>query len=226
MAESQVGNEAGDVRRVERSAFLGFLRPFLSIYGIGIVSTFAWLFFAISGTSACAASRASCQNAVSLAGELALVWPAYWGDVFAGEPIMILTLPFEVVLASVLAFGAVLTFTWVYALFERRAPKAANGAPLVEAAEPSRRNQSAAPPEAPAAQSWSGYPNSSQERAIGPGLPSLGGVPKEPRARARPSLPLARHRAPRATAEAPLGRYHRDSGGLTTESACVIDLKG
>jgi hypothetical protein len=226
MAEAQVGNEVGGARLAERSAFLRFLRPFLAVYGIGIVGTFAWLFFALSGTSACAASRDSCQIAVNLAGELALVWPAYWGDMFAGEPVMILTLPFEVVLTSMLAFAAVLAFAWGHALFERRAPKAANGEPLAKTAEPNRRNQSAAPTEAPAGQSWSGYPNSSQERATGPGSLDLDGVSKEPRGRARPSLPLARRRAPRATAEAPLGRYHRDSGGLTTESACVTDLKG
>ena len=226
MAEAQMGNEFGDARPAKWSALSMILRPFLAIYGIGIVSTFAWLFFALSGASACAASRDSCQVAVSLAGELALVWPAYWGDMFAGEPIMILALPFEVVLISVLAFGVVSAVAWVYALFERRASKAANGEPLVETSEPNRRNQSVAPPEAPAAQSWSGHPASSQERAIGAGSPDLDRVTTEPRPRARPGFPPVRRRASRATAEAPVGRHHRDSGALTAESDRVTDLAG
>ncbi len=31
-----------------------YLRLFLAIYGAGIAGTFAWLFFALSGTTACA----------------------------------------------------------------------------------------------------------------------------------------------------------------------------
>ena len=70
------------------------VRPFLAVYGAGVVGTFAWLFFALSDTPVCAASRESCQTAIALAGQLALGWPAYWAGRIAGEPVMVETLPF------------------------------------------------------------------------------------------------------------------------------------
>ena len=122
------------------------IRPFLAVYGAGIVGTFAWLFFALSGTSVCAASRDSCQTVIGLTGQLALAWPAYWGGRIAGEPVMVETLPFKVVLASVLVFAAVLVLARIHAFFESRGSEAADDEPLIMATEPNRRNQSATQP--------------------------------------------------------------------------------
>ena len=55
---------------------------------------------------------------------------------------MISTLPYLIVLISVLVFALVLV--GYYALFERSGSGAANE-PLVQKSEPNRRNQSAAP---------------------------------------------------------------------------------
>ena len=55
------------------------------------------------------------------------------------------TLPFEVVFVSVLVFVAVLVFAWIHALFERSGSRAENEEPLINASEPNRWNQSAAP---------------------------------------------------------------------------------
>ncbi len=122
------------------------VRPFLAVYGAGVAGTFAWLFFALSGTSVCAASRESCQTVIGLTGQLALAWPAYWGGRIAGEPVMVETLPFKVVLASVLVFVAVLVLARIHALFESSGSEAADDEPLIMTTEPNRRNQSANPP--------------------------------------------------------------------------------
>lgn len=122
------------------------IRPFLAVYGAGIVGTFAWLFFALSGASVCAASRDSCQTVIGLTGQLALAWPAYWGGRIAGEPVMVETLPFKVVLASILVFVAVLVLARIHAFFGSPGPEAADDEPLIKTAEPNRRNQSIAPP--------------------------------------------------------------------------------
>ena len=58
---------------------------------------------------------------------------------------MTLTLPFEVVLVSVLVFVAVLVFARIHALFERPGSRAENDEPLINASEPNRRDQSATP---------------------------------------------------------------------------------
>jgi hypothetical protein len=122
------------------------IRSFLAVYGAGIVGTFAWLFFALSGTSVCAASRDSCQTVIGLTGQLALAWPAYWGGRIAGEPVMVETLPFKVVLASVLVFVAVLVLAQIHTFFESSESEAADDEPLIMPTEPNRRNQSAIPP--------------------------------------------------------------------------------
>ncbi len=122
------------------------ISPFLAVYGAGIVGTFAWLFFALSGASVCAASRESCQTVIGLTGQLALAWPAYWGGRIAGEPVMVETLPFKVVLASVLVFVAVLVLAQIHAFFESPDSEAADDEPLIMTTEPNRRNQSATPP--------------------------------------------------------------------------------
>ncbi len=126
-----------------------FLRPFFVIYGTGIVGTFAWLFFAFSGTSACAASRNSCETAMSMAGQLALVWPAYLGGMFAEQPIMIPTLPFKIVLTSLLVLVTILVFARAHALSERHALEAATSDPLFDTNEPNRHDQSTSSPETP-----------------------------------------------------------------------------
>ncbi len=122
------------------------VRPFLAVYGAGIVATFAWLFFALSGTSICVASREACQSVIGLTGQLALAWPAYWGDKIAGEPVMLETLPFKVVVASVLVFAAVLVLARIHAFFESRGSQASDDEPLIMITGPNRRNQSAIPP--------------------------------------------------------------------------------
>ncbi|MCH7796643.1 MAG: hypothetical protein IH900_16100 [Proteobacteria bacterium] len=59
---------------------------------------------------------------------------------------MVETLPFKVVLASVLVFVAVLVLARVHAFFESPESEAADDEPLIKISEPNRRNQSAAPP--------------------------------------------------------------------------------
>ncbi len=55
------------------------------------------------------------------------------------------SLPFEVVLISVLVFAAVLVFGRIQALFEPSGTGAENDEPLANTSEPNRRSQSAAP---------------------------------------------------------------------------------
>ncbi len=122
------------------------VRPFLAVYGAGIVGTFAWLFFALSGTSVCATSRESCQTVIGLTGQLAFAWPADWSGRIAGEPVMVETLPFKVVLASVLVLVAVLVLARIHAFFESPGSEAADDEPLIMTTESNRRNQSTTPP--------------------------------------------------------------------------------
>ncbi len=122
-----------------------FLRPLLAVYGTGIVGTFVWLFFALSGTSVCAAGRDICQAVIGLTGQLALTWPAYWGGRIAGEPMMEPTFPVEVVLVSILVFVAVLVCARLYALFVKPTPGSEAAEPPFKTTEPNRRNQSSAP---------------------------------------------------------------------------------
>ncbi len=60
---------------------------------------------------------------------------------------MISTPTIDAVLVSVVIFVVVMVLARIHALFERRAPKGADGEPPVVATEPNRRNQSATPPE-------------------------------------------------------------------------------
>ena len=59
---------------------------------------------------------------------------------------MVETLPFKVVLDSVLVFVAVLVLARVHAFFKSPESEAADDEPLIKISEPNRRNQSAAPP--------------------------------------------------------------------------------
>ncbi len=96
-----------------------FLRPLFAIYGSGIAGTFAWLFFALSGTSACASGMESCRVVVGLTGQLALVWPAYWGGRISGNATVTSMVPVEVVVA-VLGFLAVLALAQAYTSLKRK----------------------------------------------------------------------------------------------------------
>lgn len=122
-----------------------FLRPFLAIYGTGIAGTFGWLFFTLSGTSACAAGMASCKVVLGLTGQLALVWPVYWGGRLSGNPDATPVVPIEVVVVAVLVFFTVLALAQAYAMVERKEERGkTRSEPLIKTNEPNRRNQSRA----------------------------------------------------------------------------------
>ncbi len=125
---------------------LKVLRPLLTIYGSGIVGTFAWLFFALSGTSACASGMEPCRVVVGLTGQLALVWPAYWGGRLSGDPTMTPMVPLEAVVIAVLAFLAAAALAQAYTSFERKeqgpTPETARKQPPFKTSEGNRRNQS------------------------------------------------------------------------------------
>jgi len=130
---------------------LKFLRPLLAIYGSGIAGTFAWLFFALSGTSACASGMEPCRVVVGLTGQLALAWPAYWGGRISGNAAMTPMVPVEVVVVAVLAFLAVVALAQAYTSLtrkelgtaaEQKQLETARNEPLIKTSEPNRRNQS------------------------------------------------------------------------------------
>jgi hypothetical protein len=131
---------------------LTYLRPFLAIYGAGIAGTFAWLFFTLSGTSACALGTQSCRIVVGLTGQLALVWPAYWGGRISGSDAMTPLVPIEVVAIAILVFFVVLLLAQAYTLIGRSSSRPASSSPassspvrdepLFRTSEPNRRNQS------------------------------------------------------------------------------------
>ncbi len=119
-----------------------YLRPFLAIYGTGIAGTFVWLFFALSGTTACASGTQSCGIVVRLTSQLALVWPAYWGGRISGDAAMTPLVPIEVVAIAVLVFFVVLLLAQAYTLIGRSSSPPTRKEPLVRTGEPNRRNQS------------------------------------------------------------------------------------
>ena len=128
-----------------------FLRPLLAIYGSGIVGTFAWLFLALSGSSACASGMGSCRFVVGLTGQLALVWPAYWGGRISGNTAVSPIVPVEVVVIAVLVFLAAAALAQAYISLEgkelgtaaeRKQLEAARNKPLIKTSEPNRRNRS------------------------------------------------------------------------------------
>ncbi len=59
---------------------------------------------------------------------------------------MVETLPFMVVLASILVFVAVLVLARIHAFLDSPGSEAADDEPLIMTTEPNRRNQSATPP--------------------------------------------------------------------------------
>ena len=119
-----------------------YLRPFLVIYGTGIVGTFVWLFVALSGTSACASGTPSCRIVVGLTGQLALVWPAYWGGRISGNAAMTPVVPIEGVAIAVLVFLVVLLLAQAYTVIGRGGSTPPGDQPLIRTGEPNRRDQS------------------------------------------------------------------------------------
>ncbi len=119
-----------------------YLRPFLAVYGTGVLGTSAWLFFALSGTSACASGTQSCRIVVGLTGQLALVWPAYWGGRITGNAAMTPVVSVEVAAIAVLVFVVVLLLAQACTLIQRSDSSAPHDRPLIRTGEPNRRNQS------------------------------------------------------------------------------------
>ncbi len=126
------------------------LKPLFAIYGSGVAGTFGWLFFALSGTAACASGMERCRGVVGLTGQLALVWPAYWGGRISGNAAVTPMVPVEVV-AAVLAIAAVLALAQALTsrepkeqetAAERKQLQSARNEPLIKTSEPNRRNQS------------------------------------------------------------------------------------
>jgi hypothetical protein len=132
------------IRAIERygGVSLKYLRPILAIYGTGIATTFAWLFFALSGTAACALGAQSCRVVVGLTSQLALVWPAYWGGRISGGATMTPLVPFKVVAIAILVFVVVLLLAQAYKLIGRPNASPERNEPLIRTSEPNRRNQS------------------------------------------------------------------------------------
>jgi hypothetical protein len=124
-----------------------YLRLFLAIYGAGIAGTFAWLFFALSGTSTCASGAESCQIVIGRTGQLALVWPAYWSGRISGNGAMTPLVSVEAVaveaaaVAALVFFGALL-LALAYTRTARAGPEPVRGEPKRRANEPNRRDQS------------------------------------------------------------------------------------
>ena len=120
------------------------LKPLFAIYGSGVAGTFGWLFFALSGTAACASGMERFRGVVGLTGQLALVWPAYWGGRITGNAAMTPVVPVEVEVAAiaVLVFVVVLLLAQAYTLIQRSDSSAPHDRPLIRTGEPNRRNQS------------------------------------------------------------------------------------
>lgn len=107
-----------------------------------MAGTFLWLFFALSGTAACASGAQSCKIVVGLTSQLALVWPAYWGGRISGDAAMTPLVPIEVVAIAVLVFLVVLLLAQAYTLIKRSGPTPPRDEPLIRTGDPNRRDQS------------------------------------------------------------------------------------
>jgi hypothetical protein len=129
---------------------LNLLKPLFAIYGSGVAGTFGWLFFTLSGTAACASGMERCGGVVGLTGQLALVWPAYWGGRISGNAAVTPMVSVEVV-AAVLAIIAGLALAHAYSsrepkeqekAAERKSLEPTRNEPVIKTSEPNRRNQS------------------------------------------------------------------------------------
>ncbi len=79
---------------------------------------------------------------VGLTGQLALVWPAYWGGRITGNAAMTPVVSVEVAAIAVLVFVVVLLLAQACTLIQRSDSSAPHDRPLIRTGEPNRRNQS------------------------------------------------------------------------------------
>ena len=79
---------------------------------------------------------------VGLTGQLALVWPAYWGGRITGNGAMTPLVSVEVVAIATLVFVVVLLLAQAYTLIERAGSTPPVDEPLIRTGEPNRRDQS------------------------------------------------------------------------------------
>ena len=119
-----------------------YLRPLLAIYGAGIVGTFGWLFYALSGITVCASYTETCRIVLGRSGQLALIWPAYWGGRISGTAAMTPLVSVKVVVVAVLVFFTVLLLALAYTRILRAGSEPARDEPGTRAAKPNRRDQS------------------------------------------------------------------------------------
>jgi hypothetical protein len=119
-----------------------YLRLFLAIYGAGIAGTFAWLFFALSGTSTCASGAESCQIVIGRTGQLALVWPAYWSGRISGNGAMTPLVSVEAAAVAALVFFGALLLALAHTRTARAGPEPLRGEPKRRATGPNRHDQS------------------------------------------------------------------------------------
>ncbi len=119
-----------------------YLRLFLAIYGAGIAGTFAWLFFALSGTTACASGAGPCQIVIGRTGQLAFVWPAYWSGRISGNGAMTPLVSVEAAVVAALVFFGALLLALAYTRTARTGPEPVRGEPKRRATGPNRRDQS------------------------------------------------------------------------------------
>ncbi len=106
--------------------------------------------FQLSGTAACASGMERCWGVVGLTGQLALVWPAYWGGRISGNTAVTPMVPVAVVVA-VLAIVAALALAQALTsrepkeqetAAERKSLEPTRNEPVIKISEPNRRNQS------------------------------------------------------------------------------------
>ena len=76
------------------------------------------------------------------AGQLALIWPAYWGGRISGTAAMTPLVSVKVVVVAVSVFFAVLLLALAYTRILRAGSDPARDEPGTRAAKPNRRDQS------------------------------------------------------------------------------------
>lgn len=141
-SENSLNPAACGSRTQNGAHFLKFLRQILAIYGTGIAGTFAWLFFALSGFATCAPGWESCQFVIGRAGQLALIWPAYWGGRFSGNDALTPVVSVEMALVAIPVYFGALLLTLAFTQSARAGSGPARGDPKSRATGPDRRDQS------------------------------------------------------------------------------------
>ena len=119
-----------------------YLRLFLAIYGAGIAGTFVWRFFTLSGTTTCASSTESCQIVIGRTGQLALVWPAYWGGRISENGAMTPLVSVEAAAVAALVFFGALLLALAHPRTAQAGPEPVRVEPKRRATGPNRRDQS------------------------------------------------------------------------------------